>query len=328
MALAHTVGAVCRALGRSARDLDPLHRRDGIGLFALIAAIVAAVATWWHASRAGQAAGDGVRDLARLRRLDRADLAGAARLAIPAASRQQRGYRTDGDRLDRAAGRSARPGARGLGHARLVRRARPGQVGWRPDRLRGCRLRSSMSLPSGRRYRYSRWWPVSACWSSPARHCTACQTGWPSCTDSARRGAADADAEGSGQEDAAGQPRQLARLGKRRLDALEVGARDRAYDTPLVGGLLGRGQAGSTKDVAHRRRRCRHERGRRCRGVRCAGILGSGAGRSRRRRGLAGTIRGRRAGEPMRLRRVQPPQLVPRPLAGTQPSPNSSRWPR
>ena len=55
MALAHTVGAVCRALGRSARDLDPLHRRDGVGLTALCAAIVAAAATWWHADRAAQA---------------------------------------------------------------------------------------------------------------------------------------------------------------------------------------------------------------------------------------------------------------------------------
>ena len=50
MALAHTVGAASRALSRSARDLDPLHRRDGAGLAALCAAIVAAVATWWHVS--------------------------------------------------------------------------------------------------------------------------------------------------------------------------------------------------------------------------------------------------------------------------------------
>ncbi len=48
MALAHTIGTVSRALGRSARDLDPLHRRDGLGLAALCAAIIAAVATWWH----------------------------------------------------------------------------------------------------------------------------------------------------------------------------------------------------------------------------------------------------------------------------------------
>jgi DNA segregation ATPase FtsK/SpoIIIE, S-DNA-T family len=50
MALAHTVGAAARAFGKSAMDLDPLHRRDGVGLTALCAAIVAAVATWFHAA--------------------------------------------------------------------------------------------------------------------------------------------------------------------------------------------------------------------------------------------------------------------------------------
>ena len=48
MALAHTVGSVARVAGNSARDLDPLHRRDGIGLAALCGAIIAAAATWWH----------------------------------------------------------------------------------------------------------------------------------------------------------------------------------------------------------------------------------------------------------------------------------------
>src|SRR5580704_7341448 len=48
MALAHTVGSVARVAGRSARDLDPMHRRDGVGLAALCAAIISAAATWWH----------------------------------------------------------------------------------------------------------------------------------------------------------------------------------------------------------------------------------------------------------------------------------------
>src|SRR5215469_1649688 len=51
MALAHTVGTAFRALGQSARDLDPLHRRDGLGLTALCSAIVLAVATWGHGAR-------------------------------------------------------------------------------------------------------------------------------------------------------------------------------------------------------------------------------------------------------------------------------------
>ncbi|HEY2549482.1 MAG TPA: DNA translocase FtsK 4TM domain-containing protein [Streptosporangiaceae bacterium] len=48
MGLAHTVGAAARAFGRSARDLDPLHRRDGAGLAALAAAIVISTVAWWH----------------------------------------------------------------------------------------------------------------------------------------------------------------------------------------------------------------------------------------------------------------------------------------
>src|SRR6266516_2504517 len=47
MAVAHTVGYAARALGRNARDLDPAHRRDGLGLAVLGAAIIAAAADWW-----------------------------------------------------------------------------------------------------------------------------------------------------------------------------------------------------------------------------------------------------------------------------------------
>jgi hypothetical protein len=48
MALATTVGTLARAFGRSARDLDPAHRRDGGGLMALCAAMITAAAIWWH----------------------------------------------------------------------------------------------------------------------------------------------------------------------------------------------------------------------------------------------------------------------------------------
>jgi DNA segregation ATPase FtsK/SpoIIIE, S-DNA-T family len=47
MVLAHGAGYAARALGRSARDLDPLHQRDGVGLVFLSAAIVVAATTWW-----------------------------------------------------------------------------------------------------------------------------------------------------------------------------------------------------------------------------------------------------------------------------------------
>src|SRR4051812_1586778 len=46
MLLAHGVGAVARHLGGGARDLDPAHRRDGLGLAAIAAALVVAVGAW------------------------------------------------------------------------------------------------------------------------------------------------------------------------------------------------------------------------------------------------------------------------------------------
>jgi S-DNA-T family DNA segregation ATPase FtsK/SpoIIIE len=50
MVAAHGVGTAARALGRSARELDPLHRRDGIGLGLLGVAVVTAATTWFSLS--------------------------------------------------------------------------------------------------------------------------------------------------------------------------------------------------------------------------------------------------------------------------------------
>ena len=47
MITAHGVGYAARAVGRGTLDLDPAHRRDGIGLTCLGAAIVTAAAIWW-----------------------------------------------------------------------------------------------------------------------------------------------------------------------------------------------------------------------------------------------------------------------------------------
>ena len=52
MIAAHAVGGTARAFGKSARDMDPLHRRDGLGLACLAAAIVAVATTWVHMSNA------------------------------------------------------------------------------------------------------------------------------------------------------------------------------------------------------------------------------------------------------------------------------------
>lgn len=46
--LAALVGTITRSVGRSARDLDPEQRRDGIGLAVLALAIVVAASVWWH----------------------------------------------------------------------------------------------------------------------------------------------------------------------------------------------------------------------------------------------------------------------------------------
>ncbi len=48
LGLAHLVGALARRIGSSARDLDPAHRRDGIGLLLLGLATVVAAVEWWQ----------------------------------------------------------------------------------------------------------------------------------------------------------------------------------------------------------------------------------------------------------------------------------------
>jgi S-DNA-T family DNA segregation ATPase FtsK/SpoIIIE len=48
LGLAHGVGAVLRRIGRTARDLEPEHRRDGAGLFIFGLAVVCAAAVWWQ----------------------------------------------------------------------------------------------------------------------------------------------------------------------------------------------------------------------------------------------------------------------------------------
>jgi len=48
MVVAGSVGFTARRFGRSARDLDPEHRRDGVGLLWLGIAIVLAASIWWR----------------------------------------------------------------------------------------------------------------------------------------------------------------------------------------------------------------------------------------------------------------------------------------
>jgi S-DNA-T family DNA segregation ATPase FtsK/SpoIIIE len=53
--LARTVGGLTRGLTGGAKDLDPAHRRDGLGLLLLAGALIAAGGAWWHAGSAGDA---------------------------------------------------------------------------------------------------------------------------------------------------------------------------------------------------------------------------------------------------------------------------------
>ncbi len=48
LGVAHLVGALARRIGSSARDLDPAHRRDGIGLLLVGLATVVAAVEWWE----------------------------------------------------------------------------------------------------------------------------------------------------------------------------------------------------------------------------------------------------------------------------------------
>src|SRR5665647_3197136 len=47
MGIAHVVGGTARRIGHSASELEPEHRRDGMGLFLLALAVLVAASEWW-----------------------------------------------------------------------------------------------------------------------------------------------------------------------------------------------------------------------------------------------------------------------------------------
>ena len=61
MAVAGTLGFAARGIGRGARDLDPHHRRDGLGLLTLGVAIVLGASLW---GRMGNAVGRAIHAVA------------------------------------------------------------------------------------------------------------------------------------------------------------------------------------------------------------------------------------------------------------------------
>ncbi len=48
LAVAHGIGAVARGIGHGARDLEPEHRRDGVGLFMFALSLISAAAVWFQ----------------------------------------------------------------------------------------------------------------------------------------------------------------------------------------------------------------------------------------------------------------------------------------
>src|SRR4051794_9200129 len=73
MLCAHAIGGLVRHLGGGARDLDPAHRRDGLGLAAMAGALVVAVGAW---AGAGGPLGHGVTSVLRY-------LVGSAVMLLP-----------------------------------------------------------------------------------------------------------------------------------------------------------------------------------------------------------------------------------------------------
>jgi DNA segregation ATPase FtsK/SpoIIIE, S-DNA-T family len=242
MALAHTVGTLSRALGRSARDLDPLHRRDGLGLAALCAAIIAAAATWWHASGP-------IKPLATAL----VTLFGSGTWTIPVllallAWRFLRHPDSNADTARMVIGWTALlVGVLGLVH---VASGTPElSAGLKAIRSAGGVVGFAVSAPLVAVITKFGAIPILAL---IAGFGLLVVTGTPLHRVPDRFAElhgfilrrpvpADADADGAAGQDTSA--RQPGRLSRRRAEALEVGARDRAYDTPLLGGLLGRRDA-------------------------------------------------------------------------------------
>ncbi len=236
LALAHTVGAACRVLGRSARDLDPMHRRDGVGLTVLCAAIILAVATWWHVAGPLHPVGTAAHALF-----------GSGTWAAPVL-------------LALLAWRFLRHPDSNADTARMV-------VGWSTLLLAvlgllhiaagtpGMRAGLHAIAAAGGLVGYAASAPLAAVvtkWAAVPVLALVAGFGLLVITGTPVHRVPDRIAElrafllrrqvyveeeaGEGSQAA----RPAARLSRRKTEALEVGARDRAYDTPLIGGFLGR----------------------------------------------------------------------------------------
>jgi DNA segregation ATPase FtsK/SpoIIIE-like protein len=241
MALAHTVGALVRAFGRSARELDQLHQRDGIGLAALCAAIAAAVATWWHAAGPLRPVGTAIDTVL-----------GSAAWTLPLlllllAWRFLRHPDNNADTARMVIGWTAL-GVGVLGLVHVASGTPRLSAGLPAIRSAGGLIGYAASVPL---VVVVTEWAAVPVLVLVSMFGLLVITGTPlhrlpeRLAELSRLfvGApARADEEGSGDSGSDGVIRPLVRLGRRRAEALEVGEHSRAYDTPLLGGTLKRGQ--------------------------------------------------------------------------------------
>jgi S-DNA-T family DNA segregation ATPase FtsK/SpoIIIE len=242
MAAAHTVGGMARAFGRHARDLDPAHRRDGAGLAALCGAIIIAAALW---ARLGGGFSHAVS-------VALTDVLGIAAYALPVllillAWRYLRHPDRNADAARLVIGWSALlVGALGLVH--IGEGAPRLGAGLAAIRGAGGLIGVAVSVPL-----------VDAVtgWAAvPILALVACFgllviTGTPLHQVGSRLGemlgfaAPAADTESGAEAGDGTQQRargQLTRGGRRRAELTEGGDHTRPYDSPLLGGILARGQ--------------------------------------------------------------------------------------
>jgi DNA segregation ATPase FtsK/SpoIIIE, S-DNA-T family len=245
MALAHTVGAVARAVGRSARDLDPLHQRDGAGLACLCAAIIAAAATWFHVAGPIKPVSVFV-----------VNLFGSGAWTVPLllgllAWRFLRHPDNNAATARMVIGWSALL-VGGLGLAHVASGAPRLAGGMAAVRSAGGLIGLAASVPL---VDLVTQWGATPVLALLAGFGLLVITGTPlhrvpdriaDLHGFVRGGTPEADQEAADEAAGAGGTRPLARLGRRRAEAIEAGAHDRAYDTPLLGGTLYARQPGAS----------------------------------------------------------------------------------
>jgi S-DNA-T family DNA segregation ATPase FtsK/SpoIIIE len=248
MTLAHGVGSVSRLVGDSARDLDPMHRRDGVGLAALCAAIVTAAATWWHMAGPVQPVANFL-----------VAFFGSGAWTVPLllallAWRFLRHPDNNAATARMVIGWSAFViGALGLAHIASGTPRLSG--GLAAVRSAGGLIGFAASVPL---VDLVTKWGATPLLALVSGFGLLVITGTPLHRVPDRlaellgfiRGAdADADAEAAGDGVRATAGTSMTRLGRRKAEAIEVGARDQAYDTPLLGGTVPKSRAGGPQGL-------------------------------------------------------------------------------